>query len=159
VDIDLLLSERTQMKRGDRLLVVHPEGMDPGDALAAIEALVARLQTAQQSEDVAGFIALFAEHAVWTTGHGKRLVGRDAIHDFTKTVLPGAMRESTARYDVERIALLRPDVAVVTVRQRTITPQGAPLEHAPEGRPTYVLTREGDEWLIAAAQNTQVAEP
>jgi uncharacterized protein (TIGR02246 family) len=93
------------------------------------------------------------------TAHGKRIVGRDAIHAFTETVLPGAMRESTARYDLERIAFLRPDVAVVSVRQRPVTLAGAPLEGAPEGRPTYVLTREGDGWLISAAQNTQVVDP
>jgi hypothetical protein len=53
------------------------------------------------------------------------------------------MRESTARYDVERIAFLRPDVAVVSVRPRPVTLAGDPLEGAPEGRPTYVVTREG----------------
>ena len=139
--------------------IVTPDHVDAGDSVAAIEALVARLEAAQQAEDVTGFMALFAEHAVWTTAHGKRIVGRDAIHAFTESVLPGAMRESTARYDIERIAFLRPDVAVVSVRQSPVTLAGEPLEGAAEGRPTYVLTRERDEWLIAAAQNTQVKEP
>jgi len=138
--------------------IVYPEGVAAGDAVAAIEAFVRRLQAAQQAEDVEGFMKLFAEDSVWTTAHGKRIVGRDAIHAFTETVLPGAMQESTARYDVERIAFLRPDVAVVNVRQRPVTMAGAPLAGAPEGRPTYVLTREGEDWLIAAAQNTQVKE-
>jgi uncharacterized protein (TIGR02246 family) len=133
-------------------------GHELADAVSAIEGFVARLQAAQQAEDVAGFMALFAEDAVWTTAHGKRIVGRDAIRAFTQTVLPGAMRDSTARYDVERIAFLRPDVAVVNVRQQPVTLSGEPLEGAPEGRPTYVLTREGDEWLIGAAQNTQVVD-
>ena len=137
--------------------VVDPEGVAAGDAVAAIEALVRRLQAAQQAEDVEGFMKLFAEDSVWTTAHGKRIVGRDAIQSFTETVLPGAMQESTARYDVERIAFLRPDVAVVNVRQRPVTLAGEPLASAPEGRPTYVLTREGEDWLIAAAQNTQAA--
>jgi uncharacterized protein (TIGR02246 family) len=82
-------------------------------------------------------MALFAERSVWTTAHGKRIVGRDAIHAFTERVLPGAMQESTARYDVERIAFLRPDVAVVSVRQRPVTLAGDPLEGHPRGgRPT-----------------------
>ena len=143
----------------DRPEIVKPDGVDLGDSVAAIQAFVARLEAAQQAEDVVGFMALFAEHSVWTTAHGKRIVGRDAIHAFTERVLPGAMQESTARYDVERIAFLRPDVAVVSVDQRPVTLSGDPLEGVPEGRPTYVLTREGDEWLIAAAQNTQVKEP
>ena len=138
--------------------IVYPEGVAAGDAVAAIEALVRQLQAAQQAEDVEGFMKLFAEDSVWTTAHGKRIAGRDAIQTFTETVLPGAMQESTARYDVERIAFLRPDVAVVNVRQQPVTLAGEPLAGAPEGRPTYVLTREGEDWLIAAAQNTQLKE-
>jgi uncharacterized protein (TIGR02246 family) len=139
--------------------MVHPPGVEPGEAVAAIEAFVARLEAAQRAEDVEGFMALFAKDSVWTTAHGKRIVGRDAIHAFTERVLPGAMRESTARYDIERIAFLRPDVAVVSVRQRAVTLAGDLLEGAPDGRPTYVLTRDQDDWLIAAGQNTQVREP
>jgi uncharacterized protein (TIGR02246 family) len=138
--------------------IVYPEGVEPGDDVAAIEALVTRLQAAQQAEDVEGFMQLFAERSVWTTAHGKRIVGREAIRAFTESVLPGAMKDSTARYDVERIAFLRPDVAVVNVRQRPVTLAGEPLAGAPEGRPTYVLTREGEQWLISAAQNTQVRD-
>jgi uncharacterized protein (TIGR02246 family) len=126
---------------------------------AAASTLVAFVVVGFLPLGVVGFMALFAERSVWTTAHGKRIVGRDAIHAFTERVLPGAMRESTARYDVDRIAFLRPDVAVVSVDQRPVTLSGDPLEGVPEGRPTYVLTREGDEWLIAAAQNTQVKEP
>jgi uncharacterized protein (TIGR02246 family) len=79
----------------DRLQIVEPEGIDASQSVPAIEAFVERLQAAQQGEGRAGFIELFAEQAVWTTAHGKRIVGRDAIYAFTETVLPGAMREST----------------------------------------------------------------
>jgi uncharacterized protein (TIGR02246 family) len=117
--------------------VVTSRGADAGEAVAEIEAFVARLQAAQQAEDVAGFMALFAKHAVWTTAHGKRIAGRGAIHEFTETVLPGAMRESTARYDIERIAFLRPDVAVVSVRQRPVTLEEIPWrERLKDSQPT-----------------------
>jgi drug/metabolite transporter (DMT)-like permease len=39
--------------------VVHLDVADAAEAVAAIEAFVARLQAAQQAEDVAGFMALF----------------------------------------------------------------------------------------------------
>ena len=54
--------------------------------------------------------------------------------------------------------MLTDDVAVVSVRQRTVTLAGEPIDGAPEGRPTYVMTREGGEWRIAAAQNTLVQD-
>jgi hypothetical protein len=59
----------------DRPEIVHPEGVDASHAVAAIETFVARLEAAQQAEDVAGLMGLFAENSVWTTAHGKRIVG------------------------------------------------------------------------------------
>ncbi|NYJ03624.1 uncharacterized protein (TIGR02246 family) [Nocardioides thalensis] len=95
---------------------------------------------------------------MWTTAHGKRIVGKDEITAFTRAVLPGAMRESTATYDVEHILFVRDDVAVVNIRQRPVGLDGAPLDGVPEGRPVHVLVRSGDSWRIAAGQNTQVRD-
>ena len=86
----------------------------------------------------------FAQHSVWTTAHGKRLIGWDEITDFTRAVLPEAMRESTAAYAVEHILGVAADVAVVNIRQRPVTLDGHPLEGVPEGRPVHVLVRSED---------------
>lgn len=96
-----------------------------------IEEKVAELERAQQRENVEGFISLFTPEAVWVTAHGKRLAGRDEIHDFTKKVLPGAMKDSTATYEVVHISFVRDDVAVVNVRQTPITHDGELLDGAP----------------------------
>ena len=44
------------------------------------------------------FVGLFRSDAIWTTGGGKRLTGRDEISTFTRTVLPGAMKDSTLSF-------------------------------------------------------------
>ncbi|MFC7548755.1 SgcJ/EcaC family oxidoreductase [Plantactinospora sp. GCM10030261] len=124
----------------------------------AITALVGDVERAQQNESPDDFIAQFAPEAVWTTAHGKRLVGRGEIDAFTRRVLPGAMRDSTATYTVEQILFVRADVAVVTIRQRPISLAGEPLTDQPEGRPTYVLAHDDGRWQITAGQNTQVKE-
>jgi uncharacterized protein (TIGR02246 family) len=125
--------------------------------VSAIAALVAAVERAQQNELPDAFMSLFRTEApVWTTSHGKRLWGWEEISAFTHQVLPGAMRESTAIYDIERVLFVRPDVAVVNVRQRPIRLDGSTLPDIPEGRPTYVLAKDGGAWRIAAAQNTQV---
>ncbi|MGH3086104.1 MAG: SgcJ/EcaC family oxidoreductase [Rubrobacteraceae bacterium] len=124
-----------------------------------IEEKVAELERAQQNESVEGFISLFTPDAVWVTAHGKRLTGQDEIHDFTKKVLPGAMKDSTASYEVVHVSFVRPDVAVVNVRQKPITHDGEPLDDAPQGSPVYVMTKEEGQWKIAAAQNTHIKEP
>ena len=127
------------------------------DRRALVE-MVAALEHAQQHELVEEFVALFHPDAVWVTGGGRRLVGRDAIAEFTRQVLPGAM-ESTARYDVEHIVFVRRDVAVVAVRQRPVTLDGTPLADRGEGRPTYVMAKDATGvWRIHAGQNTPVAD-
>ncbi|MEH1126741.1 SgcJ/EcaC family oxidoreductase [Micromonospora sp. CPCC 206061] len=127
------------------------------DDVQAIAALVAAVEHAQQNELPDAFMSLFrTDNPVWTTAHGKRLAGWDEISAFTHQVLPGAMRESTAVYDIERVLFVRSDVAVVNVRQRPIRLDGDPLPDAPEGRPLHVLAKSGGTWRIAAAQNTQV---
>lgn len=141
----------------DRTTAIGSGGRrDRAEDLAAIEAVVERLEHAQQTEQVDDFIGLFRPDATWVTAHGRRLIGRDDIGEFTRAVLPGAMRTSTATYAVDHVTLVRPDVAVVSVRQRPVDLDFRPLDDQPEGRPTYVLTRDAGRWRIAAGQNTQV---
>jgi uncharacterized protein (TIGR02246 family) len=125
----------------------------------AIVALVARVEHAQQNELPGAFMAEFSRRdPVWTTAHGVRLSGWDTISEFTHRVLPGAMRDSSAVYEVVRIQFIRPDVAAVNVHQRPLTLDRKPLPGTPEGRPLYVLAKDDGEWRIAAAQNTRVHE-
>lgn len=122
--------------------------------LAAIHAVVAAVQHAQRNESVDDFIALFRADAIWTTGHGKRLFGRDAIAEFTATVLPGAMSGGLVpTYEVEHVLFVRPDVVAVKARQ-SYTVNGEP--GTSQGSPLYILTKEAGHWLITAAQNTEV---
>jgi uncharacterized protein (TIGR02246 family) len=130
----------------------------PTDELAALTEVVATVQHAQQHELPEEFIGLFRADAIWTTAAGRRLFGRDAIAEFTRRVLPGAMAESTATYEVEHVLLIRPDVAAVKVRQTAVSLDGVPLAGVRPGSPTYVLAREEGRWLIVAAQNTEVVD-
>jgi len=119
-------------------------------------ALVDALQTSQHREDVDGFVGLFHPDAVWVTAHGRRLVGRDEIAAFTATVLPGATATSRSSYEVVHVEAVRPDVAVVAVRQWATTLDDVPLDE-PEGRPTYVMATDATGgWRIVAGQNTIV---
>lgn len=124
----------------------------------AIQAFVATFEHAQQNELVDTFIDFFLPEAVWTTAHGKRLEGRDAIADFTRKVLPGAMATSKATYSIERIFFVTPEVAVVNIRQQPVDLEGNPLTDTPEGRPVQILYKHDGAWRIAAAQNTQVVQ-
>ncbi|MBB3677593.1 SgcJ/EcaC family oxidoreductase [Modestobacter versicolor] len=131
---------------------------DLTDELRAISAVVATLEHAQQNELPDEFAGLFRHDAIWTTGGGRRLLGRDAISAFTHQVLPGAMAASTATYEVEHVVFIRPDVVAVKVRQTPVGRDGVPLPGVNPGSPTYVMAKEDGRWLLVAAQNTEVVD-
>ncbi|MBB4744245.1 uncharacterized protein (TIGR02246 family) [Actinoplanes octamycinicus] len=125
--------------------------------IADIEQVVAKVAHAQRHELVDEFVALFREDAVWTTGAGKLLIGRDEIAAFTREVLTGAMKGLIPSYEVVHVLFIRPDVAAVKVRQRYFTPDGELVAEMGEGSPLYVMAREDGRWLLTANQNTLVA--
>jgi uncharacterized protein (TIGR02246 family) len=126
--------------------------------IAAIEEVVATVEHAQQNELPDEFVGLFRPDAIWTTAHGRRLTGREEISAFTHQVLPGAMRHSTATYEVAHVLFIRPDVAAVKVRQRPVTLDGRPIEGENEGSPLYVMAKENGDWRLVAGQNTVVLD-
>ena len=117
---------------------------------------VAALERAQRTEDVDAFLALFDADAVWITGGGRRLVGRDAIDSFTRAVLPGGMAGGSVRYDIAHIRFITPEVALTSVDQEYLTADGRSLTPRQEGRPSYLWHRVGEEWRIVSGQNTLV---
>ncbi|MGY2075575.1 SgcJ/EcaC family oxidoreductase [Blastococcus sp. SYSU DS0828] len=117
--------------------------------------VVATVQRLQEQELVDEFVSLFRADAIWTTGHGKRLFGRDAIAQFTATVLPGSSAHGRATYDVEHVLFIRPDVAAVKVHQRYFDRNG---DLDTEGTPMYVMAKESGRWLLTANQNTPVVK-
>jgi uncharacterized protein (TIGR02246 family) len=120
--------------------------------LRAIEQVVATVERTQRARDAEGFLALFHPDALWTTGHGKVLIGLDAIAAFTRAVLPGAAWDGDVTYEVAHVQFLRPDVAAVKVRQVYRSAEGDT-----EGAPLYVMTRQDDgTWRLHACQNTPV---
>lgn len=118
----------------------------------AINQLVATVEHSQQNKDPEEFLSLFHPDAIWTTAHGKVLIGLDAISEFTRKVLPAASWDGKVTYEVVHALFIRPDVAAVKVRQRYL----APGEES-EGAPLYVISKQADgRWLLTACQNTGV---
>ncbi|MGW4871206.1 SgcJ/EcaC family oxidoreductase [Streptomyces chartreusis] len=114
--------------------------------------VVATVERTQRAKDPEGFLALFHPDALWTTAHGKVLIGLDAIAEFTRAVLPAATWDGDVTYEAVHTQFLRPDVAAVKVRQVYHSPAGDT-----EGAPLYVMTRQDDgRWLLHACQNTEV---
>ncbi|MFE6632495.1 SgcJ/EcaC family oxidoreductase [Streptomyces rochei] len=120
--------------------------------IEAVKQVVAIVEHSQQHKDPDEFLALFHPDAVWTTAHGKVLIGLEAISEFTRKVLPAASWDGNVSYEVIHVLFIRPDVAAVKVRQRYLSP-----DDESEGAPLYVMAKQDDgRWLLTACQNTQV---
>jgi len=124
----------------------------------AVTDVVARIRHTTQNELVDDFLALFRPDAIWTTGGGKRLIGLEEIAAFTARMLPGGMAGLTMTMEVLHVLFIRPDVAAVKVRQLYASTDGVPRSDEGEGSPLFVMSKEGDEWLLVACQNTPVGE-
>jgi uncharacterized protein (TIGR02246 family) len=127
--------------------------IDQAAEIPAIEQVVAVVEHSQNNELPDEFVSLFRADAIWTTGGGKRLFGRDAIAAFTHQVLPGAMRDTAVTFEVEHVLFIRPDVAAVKVRQVYQTPDGQEV-----GTPMFVMAKEDGHWRLTACQNTSVLD-
>ena len=126
--------------------------------IEAIHQVVSTVQHATQNELVEEFLALFRPDAIWTTGGGKRLFGRDEIAEFTQHVLPGAMNGLTMSMEVMHVLFIRADVAAVKVRQIYTSSNGQPSEAEGEFTPLFVMAKEDGRWCLAACQNTGVLD-
>jgi uncharacterized protein (TIGR02246 family) len=128
--------------------------VDLQSEITAIEQVIATIEHAQRNELVEEFVSLFREDAIWTTGAGELLIGRDAIAAFTQRVLPGAMKGLVPSYKLVHALFIRPDVAAVKVHQRYFSTDGEPVPDLGEGTPMYVMSKEDGRWRLTANQNT-----
>lgn len=100
----------------------------PPQEVDAIVTLVAEVEHAQQNGLPDAFTELFRQDAFWTISYGDPLTGLEEISAFAHRALPGTTRQPlTVTYETESIVFIRPDLAVVKIRQRPITRDGRRL--------------------------------
>ncbi|MFD3531921.1 SgcJ/EcaC family oxidoreductase [Streptomyces sp. NPDC058664] len=95
----------------------------------AIVTLVAEVEHAQRNALPDALVELFRHDALWSVPYGTPLIGIDEIGVFTRRFLPGTAEQPlTSAYTIEHIQFVRPDVAVVEIRQRPVTRDGELLD-------------------------------
>jgi uncharacterized protein (TIGR02246 family) len=123
----------------------------------ALHGTVYQLEAAWNAADGAGFAALFAEDADFIHILGGYYSGRAAIEAGHRMIFGTIYRGSTVRYSVEKIKFLRPDVAIVSLRQFLQFSEGG-ASGSLEARPTIVAEKRDDKWQIVNLQNTRITE-
>ena len=119
--------------------------------------MVYHLEAAWNAADGQGFAEAFAEDADFIHILGGYYKGRAAIEAGHRMILGTIYKGSAVRYSVEKIRFLRPDVAVIFLRQYLqFREGGSPTEL--EARPTVIADKRDGKWQIALLQNTRITE-
>ena len=115
-----------------------------------------RIVDAWANNDADGFAAVCAEDATMILPDDVYLAGREQIRSYMKAAFDGPYKNTTVFGAPLMVRALSEDVAVLTTRGGVVQP--GKKEVAPEDaiRATWVVARYGEEWLVAAYQNTPV---
>jgi uncharacterized protein (TIGR02246 family) len=123
----------------------------------SLHEMVYQLEAAWNAADAQSFAEAFAEDADFIHILGGYYKGRAAIEAGQRMILGTIYKGSAVRFSVERIRFLRPDVAIVSLRQYLqFYDAGAPTEL--EARPTLIADKRDGKWQIVHLQNTRITE-
>jgi uncharacterized protein (TIGR02246 family) len=115
----------------------------------AIRRVVADFAEGVNRGDAKAFSALFTEDADFVVITGKYLKGRNEIVTYHARLFTDDFQGSHLRF-------LRPDVAVARVATKRTENGGKGMRTS---FPMFVLTKQGESWLMAAVQNTLTSGP
>ena len=133
-----------------------------GEARAAVEALVAELQTGWDTSDAEIADRRFSADIAWGSPYGATVHGFEtlfAIHQRLKAEGRGGPH---SRYEIDRVLPIGDDVIVAHVARLAVDSSGEPAapsadEDAPFSEMAmYVLVRRDNDWWLAAGQNTRM---
>ena len=125
---------------------------------AAIRANVEQMAKGWNAKSGAEFAKPFAEDADYVIVNGMQIKGRAIIDKSHQDIFDTIYKNSTVSVSVEQIRFLRPDVALVHVRSSlSVTRENS--TRTTSGKITLVMTKNKDNWEVAAFQNTQIQAP
>jgi len=129
----------------------------------AIFALGQALQDAWNRGDAAGYASLFTDDAdfvAWTGSYGR---GRRAIEDAHRRLFEGPLSGSrmvlvddgAESEPPGSLRFVRPDVAIMVISGVVTLAHQSATGPDHESVQTFVLTENGNRWLVAAFHNTR----
>jgi uncharacterized protein (TIGR02246 family) len=153
---------------GSERPVLGDGGVEPSEAAAAVDALVAELQAGIDSHDADIYNRHFATDVLWGSPFGAVLQGYEPLHQIHVRLNAEQRGGPASRYEVAAVLSPAPGVIVTQVRRVALGPDGAPVPPRPPGdgasgafseMALYVLVRRDGQWWLGAGQNTLVLAP
>jgi uncharacterized protein (TIGR02246 family) len=139
--------------------VLGLDGSGRDDDVAQIHRIVADVETGFNTNDAALITAHFARDASAVNVMGTRVRGLDELRANAEAGLRGPLRDEHARYEVDDIVFLQPDVALAHKSAWATDSAGRDIDVGHSMVALYVLVRRAGRWWIAARQNTLVPAP
>jgi uncharacterized protein (TIGR02246 family) len=122
-----------------------PGAADIATADKEIRARAQEFSAAWQKHDPALVAAFYAPDGDMVTGQGRAYAGRDAIEEALRGAFDGGLKDSAFVWTVEKIKLVKPDVAVVDYEAQ-IKGTDANAEGV-KFHIVAVLIKQGGKWL------------
>lgn len=124
--------------------------------LTALRQVIADVETGLNTNDAELMTRHFAANAVAVGVNGRATAGLAALREVHAQAVTGFLKDQYARYEIDDVSFVRPDVALVRKLARAVDAEGTPidLDHAMSA--LYVLVREQGRWWIVARQNTLI---
>jgi uncharacterized protein (TIGR02246 family) len=119
--------------------------------------LARKLQDAWNAADEAGFAGPFADDCTFIHIYGGQIDGRAAVQEAHRAILGGIYKDSRNQYTVRDIRFLRPNVAMVLLEAHLRFQEGGESREI-LARPTLVVVKQEDRWVIQLFQNTRISE-
>ncbi|MEV6334976.1 SgcJ/EcaC family oxidoreductase [Nocardia vinacea] len=138
--------------------VVADTTVDHTDDIAAIEQIIANVETAYNTNDAELMTADFTANAAVVNAVGALVVGKDALLEANRQGLAGFLKDQYVRYEVADIVFLRPDIAIAHKLARATTAEGELIDIDHAMIALYVLVEENGRWWTAARQNTLIPQ-
>jgi uncharacterized protein (TIGR02246 family) len=122
----------------------------------AVGKVLADFAGALNRGDAKAFAVLFTEDADFVVITGKYLKGRNEIVTYHASLFSGDFQGSHLDVTSVAVRFLRPDVAIARISTKRTENGGKEMRTS---FPMFVLTKQGESWLIAAVQNTLTSGP
>lgn len=132
---------------------------DRAHDIDAIRAVVSATDTHQSDADA--FAGLLTEDVVLVNLAGRRVLGRDALHDAMSTALETPMADVRTRNELVDVRFPHPGVAVASCVKHISDERDASVKDPDRsfdgrGSLTLVLVEQQGSWRIALAQTTPI---
>jgi uncharacterized protein (TIGR02246 family) len=124
---------------------------------ALASSFLEKLEQAWNSADGAAFGAVFADESDFVNVRGEHHRGATAIARGHQGIFDTIYAGSSVEFRLDLARVLAPGV-VMAVASSTLEVPAGPLQGIHNARFTMLIVEQGNDWRIAAFQNTLVAE-